>query len=338
MASRNYSRQAVQKYKHRKTSVNRPSSNNPGIHRRLGIMDTKDNYDMEEIEELDELESDFMQTSSLYSRIKDEEKWAKDKLEYRIVKQKYFKEPQVNFLTWMEKQTIRELNDKDPVENSPEILADMFPADPEVIARIIKGNWYPQNGKRIQKHDIKAAENWMKYKAGEFDDVLSPLLKKHLSKFQDRDYSSLLDDTKKISTSYSRKIKLPVPRKSEFVDIINSCPSESIANNSQRLIADKSMDEFDKLTKLQQKFEKFKQSHQKINSEVVASDGYNNYVEETRVMGQQGGSKKSDLTIPPIKAFIRIPKEVQKEGATYKYKDCYYDDDGEFLYRVPGIK
>ncbi|CAL7941701.1 unnamed protein product [Xylocopa violacea] len=35
---------------------------------------------------------------------------------------------------------------------------------------------------------------------------------------------------------------------------------------------------------------------------------------------------------------IKIPKNVHKRGMTYRIKDCYYDDDGEFLYRVPGLK
>lgn len=34
---------------------------------------------------------------------------------------------------------------------------------------------------------------------------------------------------------------------------------------------------------------------------------------------------------------IIIPKNKYKPGYTYKLNDCYYDDDGEFLYRVPGM-
>lgn len=35
---------------------------------------------------------------------------------------------------------------------------------------------------------------------------------------------------------------------------------------------------------------------------------------------------------------IAIPKELRKKGYTYKLSDCYYDDDGQFLYRVPGME
>lgn len=35
--------------------------------------------------------------------------------------------------------------------------------------------------------------------------------------------------------------------------------------------------------------------------------------------------------------YIKIPQRRYKQGMTYRVKDCFYDDDGEFLYRVPGL-
>lgn len=35
---------------------------------------------------------------------------------------------------------------------------------------------------------------------------------------------------------------------------------------------------------------------------------------------------------------IKIAKHLHKHGMTYRISDCYYDDDGEFLYRVPGVQ
>lgn len=34
---------------------------------------------------------------------------------------------------------------------------------------------------------------------------------------------------------------------------------------------------------------------------------------------------------------IRISSKMRKQGSLYKLNDCYYDVDGEFLYRVPGM-
>uniref|UniRef100_A0A1A9VPG8 Uncharacterized protein n=1 Tax=Glossina austeni TaxID=7395 RepID=A0A1A9VPG8_GLOAU len=38
-----------------------------------------------------------------------------------------------------------------------------------------------------------------------------------------------------------------------------------------------------------------------------------------------------------VKDRIYIPRKLRRKGATYRLEDCYYDDDGEFLYRVPGM-
>uniref|UniRef100_A0A1B0A3J7 Uncharacterized protein n=1 Tax=Glossina pallidipes TaxID=7398 RepID=A0A1B0A3J7_GLOPL len=38
-----------------------------------------------------------------------------------------------------------------------------------------------------------------------------------------------------------------------------------------------------------------------------------------------------------VKDRIYIPRKLRRKGATYRLEDCYYDYDGEFLYRVPGM-
>lgn len=46
--------------------------------------------------------------------------------------------------------------------------------------------------------------------------------------------------------------------------------------------------------------------------------------------------KKLDTDLNYAKP-IKIAKHLYKPGMTYRISDCYYDDDGEFLYRVPGV-
>ncbi|TGZ52220.1 Uncharacterized protein DBV15_03761 [Temnothorax longispinosus] len=46
--------------------------------------------------------------------------------------------------------------------------------------------------------------------------------------------------------------------------------------------------------------------------------------------------KKADTELNYAKP-IKIAKHLYKPGMTYRIRDCYYDDDGEFLYRVPGV-
>lgn len=38
-----------------------------------------------------------------------------------------------------------------------------------------------------------------------------------------------------------------------------------------------------------------------------------------------------------VRERLSIPARLYKRGATYQFKDCFYDSTGEFLYRVPGL-
>lgn len=58
--------------------------------------------------------------------------------------------------------------------------------------------------------------------------------------------------------------------------------------------------------------------------------------ESTSVISRREVSKFID-TMNDYPLAIRIPKRVWKEGIIYKVKDCFYDDNGDFLYRVPGL-
>lgn len=58
--------------------------------------------------------------------------------------------------------------------------------------------------------------------------------------------------------------------------------------------------------------------------------------ENTSVISRKEVSAYID-TINDYPLAIRIPKQVWKEGYMYRVKDCFYDDSGEFLYRVPGL-
>lgn len=59
---------------------------------------------------------------------------------------------------------------------------------------------------------------------------------------------------------------------------------------------------------------------------------------------QKYASKKSGLTtskkeiLPKIQHRIQIPKRLHKKYAVYKLYDCFYDDKGIFMYRVPGLE
>lgn len=46
---------------------------------------------------------------------------------------------------------------------------------------------------------------------------------------------------------------------------------------------------------------------------------------------------QKDVQLPAIQHKIPIPPELQKQGSIYRLYDCFYDDKGIFMYRVPGL-
>lgn len=48
-------------------------------------------------------------------------------------------------------------------------------------------------------------------------------------------------------------------------------------------------------------------------------------------------SNKNEVKLPSIRHKISIPQHLQKRGSTYRLYDCFYDDQGLFMYRVPGL-
>ena len=56
---------------------------------------------------------------------------------------------------------------------------------------------------------------------------------------------------------------------------------------------------------------------------------------ETGIIARKNRPDVSEENFP---MWIKIPRQQYKNGVTYRVQDRYYDDDGEFLYRVPGLK
>lgn len=105
----------------------------PGISvRRNVIQDTEREIDCDN-EDFEEWESDFMGISNTHKDYNKEQRFSKERLKHQIIKRKYFKEKNPNFLTWNEKLQIRYLHSSDPKEWTISKLSESFPALPEVI-------------------------------------------------------------------------------------------------------------------------------------------------------------------------------------------------------------
>lgn len=83
----------------------------------------------------------------------------------------------------------------------------------------------------------------------------------------------------------------------------------------------------------------FKNREPKHTIRTLQSEEVNNIIAETKYNTSHNLTKKTEKDyrhlIYPEK--ILIPKNKLKYGNTYKLNDCYYDSDGIFLYRVPGM-
>merc|ERR1719318_39205 len=96
----------------------------------------------------------------------------------KIIQKKMFpKTPNPNLLTWMEKEMIRYLHKKDPVEWSKQRLSESFPATPGVIHQILRGRTcYEKEG--IEKYNKEVVKNWKLLSKGQLE--LDPRYEEHL--------------------------------------------------------------------------------------------------------------------------------------------------------------
>lgn len=155
-------------------------------------------------------------------------------LKHRIIKSKYFKEVEPNFLTYAEKDQIQKLNEDNPDEWTPERLSESFPALPETIKKILKSRWEPKSVERILAYDNKVIKNWKQFKTGQLP--VNANLKEHLMKFKDRKIS--LTDRKTLAEKYiPAKIEFPKPRSSFFRSIIADSIEEKPITEDKVLIS-----------------------------------------------------------------------------------------------------
>uniref|UniRef100_U5ET21 Uncharacterized protein n=1 Tax=Corethrella appendiculata TaxID=1370023 RepID=U5ET21_9DIPT len=316
-------------------------------------------------ESFDYADSNFFNVHKMHKQFQREEKEFKDKVASWMVGNKYFRHKQKNFLTWSEKEQIRYLHSNDPHEWTVAKLVESFPADSYAISKLIKSKWTPENSKRIVKHDESVKKNWKEFCSNSLEDEIDPDFAEHLRKFAKRDFDEVCKPKFERKRLYD---VVPQPVNTEFADIITSCKgyqvekiedeNRQIASGSAEMdisTATPPKDDMFLLGEIENKAPaifKFPATEEKEEEE-------NEESLETMPDEQVITLKQEDVTTPmkikkyndivvkerpnnfnstvPIREFIHIPKKLYKRGATYKIDDCFYDDDGEFLYRVPGL-
>lgn len=337
---------------------------NPGIglqtqvFRREGVFESHEN-----MENVDDLETDFMNVNKSYNQHEREIQSQREQMRRWVVKRKYFQEKQPNFLTYTEKEQIKLLHSRDPEEWTVERLVESFPASPEIVHKIVRSKWVPRSVKRIKEHDEAVLKNWQSLDKGEFPQI-NQQHKEHLMKFSARKK----EDVDNLEVNWNPRTPLPKPKHNSFQSLITSCkgyadkepPTQVMLPNSKTLpakppgpgeeetyISDKIKDK--RTMRLQElKALKLEDKTPAEAHEVPALNNPNgtgvvskeNVFSMERYASNEIVVNSEDIKkyeMAKIKDKIYIPRKMRQKGATYKVEDCYYDDDGEFLYRVPGM-
>lgn len=336
---------------------------NPGIDRRLALLDEDalHSNQREDVEQLDD--ADFSQVHKSHKQYEREAQQYRERLQTWIVGNKYFKSKQLNFLTWSEKEQIRYLHNFDPEEWTIDKLMESFPADRYTIAKIVKAKWIPRDESRIQRHDEGVRDNWEMLKSGRIKNIDSGFAE-HLNKFVHRNFQ----EVQKPKVEYKRLYEIqPLSEEGEFSRIITSCKKynagterhgmQQIGEGQQTThvpdisvkAPDKDMFIMGKITDRRPRTFREMKQFLPSESESSASDE-SNVAEKPETPHQILNIKKYETAVTLSDSnhnskyvetdrpeFVKIPKKLYKKGATYQLDDCFYDDDGEFLYRVPGM-
>lgn len=403
---------------------------NPGIEHQLSV---KRELEVDGVEDIGDYEADFTQLHKVYRDHQQEMEAKDERLKYLIVRNKYFKPTErQNFLTWAEKEQIRNLYKTDPKEWPIQKLVESFPATEEIIWKVIRGKWSPQNMNRIRKHDASVRETWKSFEAGTLNE-LHPDFVEHLKKFSHRSFESASNAFTNAANDQVQ-FQIPKPKSREFIHIIGSLPKpkqkpvqiEAAEDTKTTILVNdekpsqsmppppkgdtyvighvrgntyRTLDEYERiktpkgaastqtptirrplLTANEHAGQPAVKESRNENglAEVAAKNTLpldhvppsplsqidrhamvknpggtgivvdlnerNNfelgrYVQKynTRTVPFKQHDPKDGIQITEIKERIIIPRKAYKRGAIFKVGDVFYDDDGELLYRVPGL-
>lgn len=232
----------------------------------------------------------------------------------------------------------------------------------------MKTNWIKKNINRIKRHDEAVYENWEKFKKGELVNIPRDVVE-HLRKFTNRELSTSTHNANFYEPDIAKNIEhKPKLVKTEFSDIITSYEKLTTKQNKDtNLQVDTKLLKSDKtynitqcssrkrvtLPQLKKEIETAVQGGKELteaeililrevqtqneNHQIVELKESITSVQKLQEKKVQLGKIKKDYSFLEYPLKIQIPNKVFKKGFIYKLNDCYYDDRGIFLYRVPGM-
>lgn len=210
--------------------------------------------------------------------------------------------------------------------------------------------------------------NWVKFKKGELKDLPRDVVE-HLSKFTEREFNIEAKNPIYDADANKKILYKQKNQKTEFCDIItsyeklttkqteNAVPQEEpklLENNDGLSTFERRRQKSVTLPQLKKNIETAVQSGKQVSEtdmfilkEVKTEDARHEVMEIQEDLtaiqhrhekpSKVSKTKEKDYSFLEYPLHIKIPQKVHKPGCVYKLNDCYYDDSGQFLYRVPGM-
>lgn len=266
------------------------------------------------------------------------------------MEQKYFRAPKkLNLLTWAAKEQVRLLHGHDPEEWTVESLAKMFPVGEESIQKIIKSKVRLRRLKDIIENDLYVKRNWEK--------ILSRLREDRL----DDDVKDFLDnlDTIGIIQNALSSPHLPSPKipkkenEGSFSLIVkDELERQAIENESMMakqnqlntLLSEILSEVRDILTKEVRQTTKENTQISQHRPPQDSQASLKALIKSRFHEGHDDVNEKSDsdnfdddlsmLGEAPQRLLL-LNQKSQHKLYSYRIDDCVYDENGEFLYRIP---
>ncbi|XP_053981522.1 uncharacterized protein LOC128877905 [Hylaeus volcanicus] len=271
-------------------------------------------------DDLDEGESDFMNVGKSYDMHQREMEKKKEIMKASIVKKKYFKNIQPNFLTFVERDQIQKLHKSDPEEWTPEKLSKSFPALPESIRKILISKFVPKSVEEAIKYDTRVVENWKMFKTGKL--VVDPDLNDHLMKFRHRKIN-LTDRESLVENLIPPKMEFPKPRSVMFSNMIKGFVNVEQSSHNQQQISDRSDGSSDKKELITIEKENIKTPIVQTNKSTNAKNynQKNNKVKEKFVMDESTKKEINELYETSPEKLISFLKMKQDRMKSSKLED-----------------
>ena len=224
----------------------------------------------------------------------------------RILDKKNFfpdpKEPEL--LTWSERQTIRYLHAKDPVQWDTQTLAEAFPVTENIIKKIVNGKSYTKP-EGIKKLNEAVRNNWRKLAHGDLK--MSDGLRKHILSQKGKGRKELLsrEEREKMEDELvkrlikDREIKTYLPQGGKFASII--CDYKAKVSNQSKGVGTEA--ESSEKEKELVEFKSLKQSLFSDHSEFDPAINVPSVYRDTALLSHKLGTHKNDKKLMRLDDF-----------------------------------